>query len=101
MHVANNYACAGVSGWQSFNATRVPKVFIVLLTITALALNVVFQLLDLARCTLYCLLLLCGDIHPNPGVWDNRSLKFFHWNLNSLSARGRITIPLIQACDSL
>ena len=101
MHVANNNVRAGVSGWQSFNAPRIPKGFIVLLTIAALALKVVLQLSYFVRCALYCLLLLCGDIHTNPGPRDNRSLKFFHWNLNSLSARGRIKIPLIETYDSL
>ena len=101
MHVASNNVRAGVSGWQSFNAPRIPKGFIVLLTIAALALKMVFQLSYFVRCALYCLLLLCGDIHTNPGPRDNRSLKFFHWNLNSLSARGRIKIPLIETYDSL
>ena len=41
------------------------------------------------------------DIHPNPGRRDTRSLKFFPWNLNILSARGQIKIPLIEAYDSL
>ena len=40
------------------------------------------------------------EIHPNPGPRDNRSLKFFHWNLNSLPTRGRIKIPLIETYDS-
>ena len=61
----------------------------------------VFQLSCFARCALYYRLFLCGDIHPNPGPRDTRSLKFFHWNLNSLSARGRIKIPLIETYDSL
>ena len=96
MRVANNNMCAGVSRWKSFNASRIPKGFIVLLTIAALAFNVVFQLSYFGRCALYCLLLFCGDIYPNPGPRDNGSSKFFHWNLNSLSARGQIKIPLIE-----
>ena len=90
MHVANNGGRAGVAGWQSFNAPRVPKGFIMHLTIADLTLNEVFQLLYLGRHAVFCLLLLCGHIHSNPCPRDNRSLKFFHWNLNSLSDRGRI-----------
>ena len=96
MWVVNNNVRAGVSGWQSFNAPRIPEGFIGLLTIAALALNVVFQFSYFARCALCYRLFLCGDIHLNPGPRDNRSLKFFHWDLNSLSARGRIKIPLIE-----
>jgi len=34
------------------------------------------------------LLILSGDIHTNPGPSTPKDLKFFHWNLNSLCARG-------------
>ena len=34
------------------------------------------------------LLLLGGDIETNPGPQTEKSLKFFHWNLNSICARG-------------
>ena len=32
---------------------------------------------------------------------DNKWLKFFHWNLNSISARGRMKIPFNETYDSL
>ena len=47
------------------------------------------------------LLLLCGDIETNPGPQSNCCLKFFHWNLNSICARGSIKIPLIEAYNSI
>ena len=47
------------------------------------------------------LLLLSGDVHQNPGPLSNKCLKFFHWNLNSLCARDRIKIPLIETYDTL
>ena len=47
------------------------------------------------------LLFLCGDIETNPGPQSNSYLKFFHWNLNSICARGSIKIPLIEAYNSI
>ena len=47
------------------------------------------------------LLLLGGDIETNPGPQTEKSLKFFHWNLNSICARGAVKIPLIEAYDSV
>ncbi len=47
------------------------------------------------------LLLLSGDIETNPGPQINKCLKFFHWNLNSICARGNVKIPLIEAYDSI
>ena len=47
------------------------------------------------------LLLLCGDIETNPGPQRNCCLKFFHWNLNSICARGSIKIPLIESYNSI
>ena len=92
---------ARIAGWQNLNAPRFPKSFIVFLPIATLALNVLFQLLYLGRRAIYYLLLLSGNIHPIPGSWDNRSFKFFHCNLYSLSDRRRIKIPLIETYDSL
>ena len=43
--------------------------------------------------------MLVGDIHPNPGQFDN-SLKFCHWNLNGVCARDKIKIPLLEAYKS-
>ena len=39
---------------------------------------------------------LAGDIHPHPGPINN-SLKFCHWNLNSIFTRNKIKISLIEA----
>ena len=39
------------------------------------------------------------SIVPNPGPFIN-SLKFCHWNLNSICARDKIEIPLIEAHSS-
>ena len=47
------------------------------------------------------LLLLSGDIHLNPGPHTENQFKFFHWNLNSICARGAIKIPLIEAYNSV
>ena len=44
--------------------------------------------------------MLSGDIHPNPGQFDN-SLKFCHWNLNGVCARDKIKIPLLEAHNSI
>ena len=41
-------------------------------------------------------IILAGDIHPHPGPINN-SLKFCHWNLNSILTRNKIKISLIEA----
>ena len=41
-------------------------------------------------------LILAGDIHPHPGP-VNKSLKFCHWNLNSILTRNKIKISLIES----
>ena len=46
------------------------------------------------------LLLRAGDISPNPGPFKN-GLRFFHWNLNSLDAREKVKIPLIESYNSI
>ena len=46
------------------------------------------------------LLLLAGDINPNPGPQYGK-LKFGHWNLNSLIAREKSKLPLIEALQSV
>ena len=38
--------------------------------------------------------------HPHPGQVDV-GLKFCHWNLNSIIARDKIKIPLIEAYNSI
>ena len=45
-------------------------------------------------------LMLAGDIHPNPGQFDN-SLKFCYWNLNGVFARDKIKIPLLEVYNSI
>ena len=45
-------------------------------------------------------LILAGDIHPHPGP-VNKSLKFCHWNLNSILTRNKIKISLIEAYNSV
>ena len=57
----------------------------------------------LIACYVICqrlLLLLAGDIHPNPGPQYGK-LKFGHWNLNSLLAREKSKLPLIEALQSV
>ena len=46
-------------------------------------------------------LLIAGDIESNPGPTSHALLKFCHWNLNSICARGSVKIPLIEAYNSL
>ena len=46
-------------------------------------------------------LLIAGDIESNPGTTSHALLKFCHWNLNSICARGSVKIPLIEAYNSL
>ena len=46
------------------------------------------------------LLLIAGDIHPNPGPTLNGKLKFCHWNLNSLLTRSKSKITLIEALQA-
>ena len=50
---------------------------------------------------LHILFLISGDVETNPGPQQQNCLKFFHWNLNSICARGRIKIPLIEAYNSV
>ena len=44
--------------------------------------------------------MLAGDIHPHSGPVNN-SLKFCHWNLNSILTRNRIKIYLLEAYNSV
>ena len=46
------------------------------------------------------MLILSGNVHENPGPTDC-NLKFFHWNLDSLSARENTKISLIEAYNSV
>ena len=46
------------------------------------------------------LLLLSGDVHPNPGPDLSGKLRFGHWNLNSLLTRNKSKISLIEALQA-
>ena len=46
------------------------------------------------------LLLVAGDVHPHPAP-NHNSLKFCHWNLNSILTRDEIKISLIEAYNSI
>ena len=46
------------------------------------------------------MLILFGNVHENPGPTDC-DLKFFHWNLDSISARENTKISLIEAYNSV
>ena len=47
------------------------------------------------------IMLLSGNIETNPGPVTANCLKFCHWNLNSIYARGGIKNPLTEACNSI
>ena len=68
---------------------------------TILISSFLIYLLHGPRYPLNILLLLSGDIHTNPGPNVKRGLTFFHWNLNSISARNGTKIPLIEAYDAI
>ena len=44
-------------------------------------------------------LLICGDVHPNPGPMT-RPFELCHWHLNSILSRDSVKISLIQAYNS-
>ena len=46
------------------------------------------------------MLILSGNVHENPGPIDC-NLKFFHWNLDSISASENTKISLIEAYNSV
>ena len=46
------------------------------------------------------MLILSGNVHENPGLTDC-NLKFFHWNLDSISAHENTKISLIEAYNSV
>ena len=56
-------------------------------------------------CFLKFKLILSGDIHVNPGPTNPHTMcgrfKFGHWNVNSLLARNKAKIPLIEALQSI
>ena len=62
-----------------------------------LLIEYISYLLDGKIFSLKALLMLSGDIESNPGPQIENCLKFFHWNLNSICARNKIKISLIEA----
>ncbi len=44
---------------------------------------------------------LCGDIESNPGPEQTKILNFCHWNLNSICARDKIKLSLLEAYNSI
>ena len=61
--------------------------------------------LDYFQCNIftdnYFVILICGDVHPHPGPSHENSLKFCHWNLDSIAVNDFIKIPLIEAYNSV
>ena len=61
--------------------------------------------LDYFQCNIFTdncfVLLICGDVHPHPGPSHRNSLKFRHWNLDSIAVNDFIKIPLIEAYNSV
>ena len=53
----------------------------------AFLIGTALEIFQIGACSPISQLLLCGDIHPNPGPQINKGLKFFHRNLNSICAR--------------
>ena len=51
--------------------------------------------------SLQALLMLAVDIESNPGPQIDNCLKFFHWNLNSICARNKVKISIIEGYNSL
>ena len=77
--------------------------------VTILVIFKMIQCFQLLSCLIYYListdivramLILSGNVHENPGPIDC-NLKFFHWNLDSISARENTKISLIEAYNSV
>ena len=66
----------------------------------ALLIGTALEIFQVGVCSPFSQLPLCGDIQPNPGPDINQCLKFFHWNLNSICARDRRKINLIETYDT-
>ena len=70
--------------------------------------NVMNPLLSIIILAFFCqnfsisyLLLICGDIHPNPGPKDKGNLSICHWNINSIPAHNFIKLSLLQSFNSI
>ena len=61
---------------------------------------IVLDLLPISTDIVRAILILSGNVHENPGPTDC-NLKFFHWNLDSISARENTKISLIEAYSSV
>ena len=61
---------------------------------------IVFDLFLISTDVVRAMLILSGEVHENPGPTD-WNLKFFHWNLDSISACENIKISLIEAYNSV
>ena len=46
------------------------------------------------------LLILCGDIEPNPGPKDAKYLSLCHWNLNSITAHNLAKVSALKAFNT-
>ena len=49
----------------------------------------------------YFVLLICGNVLSHPSLSHGNSLKFCHWNLDSIAVDDFIKIPLIEAYNSV
>ena len=69
--------------------------------------DVVSFTINLIRCCFILLvicrmlLMLAGDIEPNPGPKPSRKLSFAVWNLNSLLARDGSNISIIESLQDI
>ena len=68
---------------------------------TSMLVIVVSLILDYL-CFKCNLILLCGDVEPNPGPKQNTARKFTicHWNLNSIAAHNFAKLVLLKAYNS-
>ena len=48
----------------------------------------------------YYILMLCNDIHKNPGPSKEGSLKLLHWNLNSIKTENYSRVSLIESFNA-
>ena len=77
----------------------------IILLISMLAYLPLNAQLDYFQCNIfidnYFVLLISGDVHHHPGPSHGNSLKFCHWNLDSIAVNDFIKIPLIEAYNSV
>ena len=82
---------------RGVNNVKVLKLFKISLYLQLLSF-LLYHLInsDIIKSNLVC----SGNVHENPGPNDC-NLKFFHWNLDSLTARNNTNISLIEAYNSV